>query len=339
MNRFALSLASLTVVLSAAPHARAISCGESTACSWPSTAALSVSNDKWSAISGSTTTANPGIYAKNTSSTAGAGEGIRGDSSLGVGVHGVSSGDGYTGAGVLGNGLTGATGVYGRSVNGFGIIGVSDNAVGIKGQAIGSSFAVQGFLTGTTGTGAAIYGSSNAISTAFAGYFQGNLKYTGQLIGPNSDARLKKNINSIQGALEQVLSLHGVTFEWKDPAAHTGAGTHWGFIAQDVEKTFPSWVTADQDGFKIIDTSGFDSVMVESIKTLNTKLTASVSENHALQAKVSKLEARLDALEGKRKPTAAAMGFDTSSPGFFALGIGVAALAMSRRKRGDKEAT
>ena len=36
----------------------------------------------------------------------------------------------------------------------------------------------------------------------------------------SSDARLKKNIRVIPGALDKILQLRGVTFEWKEPEKH-----------------------------------------------------------------------------------------------------------------------
>jgi hypothetical protein len=59
----------------------------------------------------------------------------------------------------------------------------------------------------------------------------------------SSDERLKQNINRIDGrqALNKLLQLQGVTFDWINPQQHAQeAGT--GVVAQQVEAVFPEWV-------------------------------------------------------------------------------------------------
>src|SRR5205085_1336888 len=66
-----------------------------------------------------------------------------------------------------------------------------------------------------------------------------------------SDARLKKNIAPLDGALDRLLQLRSVTFEYKDPAATQQLpGRRTGFIAQEVEGVFPEWVGEQADGMK-----------------------------------------------------------------------------------------
>src|SRR5687768_5367909 len=62
-----------------------------------------------------------------------------------------------------------------------------------------------------------------------------------------SDVRLKRNVSTLEGSLDKLLKLRGVTFEWKDPAKHVGRfGVQTGFIAQEVEKVFPDWVDTNR---------------------------------------------------------------------------------------------
>jgi hypothetical protein len=53
-----------------------------------------------------------------------------------------------------------------------------------------------------------------------------------------SDRTLKTNINTINNALDKVMHLRGVTYEWKDKAMG-GDGLKIGFIAQEVEQVLP----------------------------------------------------------------------------------------------------
>jgi hypothetical protein len=195
---------------------------------------------------------------------------------------------------------------------------------GVRGVFFKSDGNVGSGVFGQSGSkdGFGVYGKS-ASTGGYAGFFEGDLGYTGSF-GKASDARLKKNIKPIDSAMDKVLRLHGVTYEWIDPDKHSGPGTQWGFIAQDVQKAFPNWVKEGHDGYKTVDTTGVDSLLVESVRTLN-------DENHALRADLAKLEKRLDAFEGGKHPLSA--GFGASGFGYFGLGVAATALVLSRRKR------
>ena len=89
------------------------------------------------------------------------------------------------------------------------------------------------------------------------------------------DERFKKNITPLTGAVDQLLRLKGVTFEWKEPEQHGGAtGSQMGFIAQEVEKVYPSWVRTGQDGFKALSVAQVEALEVESIRELKIRLDA-----------------------------------------------------------------
>lgn len=59
----------------------------------------------------------------------------------------------------------------------------------------------------------------------------------------SSDERLKTNIKDLDGkeALEKLMQLRGVTYEWINPEIHS-YGTRMGLIAQELENVFPEWV-------------------------------------------------------------------------------------------------
>lgn len=63
-----------------------------------------------------------------------------------------------------------------------------------------------------------------------------------------SDKSLKKNIQSIDSGLKQVLALRPVSWHWKSPKP--GKSTEHGFVAQEVEKVLPDLVYLDswEDG-------------------------------------------------------------------------------------------
>ena len=81
-----------------------------------------------------------------------------------------------------------------------------------------------------------------------------------------SDARLKTNVVTIDGALEKCARMRGVTFEY---AADRGT-VHVGLIAQEVAAVFPSLVT-EIDGFQRVDYSKLVGVLIEAVKELKDR--------------------------------------------------------------------
>jgi hypothetical protein len=88
----------------------------------------------------------------------------------------------------------------------------------------------------------------------------------------SSDARLKKNIRTLTGALDKLLALRGVSFEYIDPKMiHELSGERMGLIAQEVEKVFPDWVETGADGFKRVTVRGLEALVVEALRQLHAE--------------------------------------------------------------------
>lgn len=257
--------------------------------------------------------------------------GVRGDGGL-YGVYGGA--DGISSYGVYGR-STGSQGtaVYGESTSWDGIYGTTGGAgrSGVWGNNTHNSAGSAGVFGTMTpaGIGVAVWGRNNSTATgAWAGYFEGKLKVTGQAVCPScsgglwssteSDARLKTEVIPLADGLDRVMRLRAVSFRWKDPDAHGGeAGLQRGFIAQEVEKVLPEWVSVNEKGMKTVNYNGIDALLVDSVHSLK-------SENDALRDRVM-------ALEGKRPVSAA--GF-LSGNGLLGLGLMVlgAAIIVSRRR-------
>lgn len=110
-----------------------------------------------------------------------------------------------------------------------------------------------------------------------------------------SDARLKRDIEPLQGALDTLLRLRGVTYRWNDPSQHDAdESAHMGFIAQEVEPVIPQWVHTDDDGIKSLAPDGVDALVVEALRELRREKDAQLD---ALRAENGELRARLAALE------------------------------------------
>lgn len=87
---------------------------------------------------------------------------------------------------------------------------------------------------------------------------------SGNIIRDPSDIRLKTNINDIDGALDKLLALHGVSYQWKD-TARFGTQTEIGFIAQEVDPILPEVVRKGGDYWSI-NTRNILAVVVEGFK-------------------------------------------------------------------------
>ena len=84
-----------------------------------------------------------------------------------------------------------------------------------------------------------------------------------------SDVRLKKNIRPLDGALDKLLALHGVTFEYLDPEKiHELSGERMGLLAQEVENVFPDWVETAPDGYKRVTVRGLEALLIEGLRQL-----------------------------------------------------------------------
>ena len=128
------------------------------------------------------------------------------------------------------------------------------------------------------------YNSATKLQTTSTG-----VTVTGSL-NATSDIRYKKNIETIDGALEKVKSLRGVTFDWDIDAFPVDENTKkpkfteraTGVIAQDVEKVLPEAVSENEEtGFKNVAYGNMVGLLIEAIKEQQTQidaLTAQVEE-------------------------------------------------------------
>ncbi|MBI5103195.1 MAG: tail fiber domain-containing protein [Nitrospirae bacterium] len=85
----------------------------------------------------------------------------------------------------------------------------------------------------------------------------------------SSDEKFKKNILQVDNALEKVLSLDGVSYEWKtDEYKEKGFpdGRHYGFIAQDIEKVLPEVIRDGPEDEKAVAYAEIIPVLIEAIK-------------------------------------------------------------------------
>lgn len=142
-----------------------------------------------------------------------------------------------------------------------------------------------------------------------------------------SDIRWKENVADIDSALDAILQLRGVTFDWNTTDYPDNGFTdarQVGFIAQEVEEIIPELVSTGEDGYKALAYDRMSAYLVEAVKELAEQKNAEIAaleveletvtvgletvqvENAVLEAKnaeleetVSELEARLEEIEKK----------------------------------------
>lgn len=130
-----------------------------------------------------------------------------------------------------------------------------------------------------------------------------------------SDGRFKKNVTELTDALDLVMQLRGVTFDWKreDFADHQfAAGRQVGFIAQEVERVLPQVVSQGSDGYLSVDYGRLMPALVEAVKELKREQDG---EMKSLRAENADLKARLDRLEALMGTATALTKAGTSGPG------------------------
>ena len=90
----------------------------------------------------------------------------------------------------------------------------------------------------------------------------------GNVVDQASDIKLKENINTIENALNKVLSLRGVTYNWKDKEKG-GTALKIGFIAQEVSSTVPELAYYNSNGdYMGVHYKDVTALLVEAIKEL-----------------------------------------------------------------------
>ena len=80
---------------------------------------------------------------------------------------------------------------------------------------------------------------------------------------------LKTDIKPIESALEKVLTLNGVTYEWRVkefPQMNFDNKRHVGVLAQEVEAVLPEAVETGEDGYKSVKYSEITPLLIEAMK-------------------------------------------------------------------------
>ena len=182
----------------------------------------------------------------------------------GRGVYGIASNTSATNYGgyFVANGSAGR-GVYGYASN----IGDATNFGGEFAASGSSGRGVYGYASGTSGIG--VYGFASGSSGM--GVYATGITYDFYAGGPGtnygyaSSIRWKKNIEEIPDALDKVLNIRGVYFDWDE---EHGGQHDMGFIAEEVGEQIPEIVSYEVDGEYAtgMDYGAITPMLVQAIK-------------------------------------------------------------------------
>jgi hypothetical protein len=198
------------------------------------------------------------------------------------------------------NAIEGITSYNGTAFSPAGVFGL-----GIDLSLTHGAVGVRGTVNGRDGTG--VYGTrQNGAGAGWGGLFLADLGYTG-FFGNVSDRRLKKNILPIDNALDIVLKLNPVTYNFdleKYPYMGLNTEKEYGFIAQEVREILPE-ITREKNlplnGTKEVKPNQpikneSESFLILDYTRIIPILTKAIKEQ---QTTINKQNERLDAQEKK----------------------------------------
>jgi hypothetical protein len=96
----------------------------------------------------------------------------------------------------------------------------------------------------------------------------GTINASGDVTG-FSDARVKRNFQVIDNALDKVLSIQGYTFSRDGEPDEV---RHAGVIAQEIQKVLPEVVYTNTNGTMSVAYGNITALLVQAIHELNAKL-------------------------------------------------------------------
>jgi hypothetical protein len=115
-----------------------------------------------------------------------------------------------------------------------------------------------------------------------------NGKIKTSAINETSDRRYKKDIVSIENALDKVRNLEGVMYNWRlDEFPDFADSTlQMGLIAQEVEKVVPELVETDHEGYKSVEYSHLVALLIEAVKEQQKQIENKDATINSLKAEV-----------------------------------------------------
>ena len=216
---------------------------------------------------------------------------------IGTGLSGTS----YNGSGAVTIANTGVTSaVAGTAISVSGATGaVTITNTGVTSNVAGTGVSVSGATGAVTisigqavGTGANVQFNSLGVGTAGSAT-AGEIRATNDITAfYSSDERLKENITLIENPIEKLMSIDGVTFNWKEgfDEVHSHKGADTGVIAQQIEAIgLPEVVTTRENGFKAVKYEKLNALLIEGFKQQQVLIQSQQTQIDELKTLVNQL--------------------------------------------------
>jgi len=194
-------------------------------------------------------------------------------------------------------------GVEGRATttNGTGVFGYSEMSIGglfQTGNTLGYALKSDGnFLTTTNARIDGNTGMGGNWDNGFRLYVYGSAYATG--MWQSSDANLKTDIKPINSALNKVMQLRGVQYEWIDKNLF-GTDRSVGFLAQELKEVFPELVKQTENGYAV-QYGPLTAVLVEAVKEMNMQNESLKMENERLSEEIKELREMILQIQSQLK--------------------------------------
>lgn len=111
-----------------------------------------------------------------------------------------------------------------------------------------------------------------------------------------SDERFKKDIETLENVSDKINSLNPVTYvlKWDEfPERSFDKKIKYGFIAQEIEKIFPDFVSEDEQGYKRVSYVSLVPVLVKGYQEQQYKIERLQIENKELNQRLEELEKKV----------------------------------------------
>jgi len=139
----------------------------------------------------------------------------------------------------------------------------------------------------TNGAGYTTYSANQTLDNTSNVHFEGlmvgqttgatanTIRCVGDIVAYySSDAQFKDNVTQLEGALDKVKQIRGVSFDWNDKQ-DVYEGHDIGVIAQEVEAVYPELVHyREHNDSKAVDYVKLTAVLIEAVKELSAKVDA-----------------------------------------------------------------
>ena len=123
-----------------------------------------------------------------------------------------------------------------------------------------------------------------------------------------SDVRTKTNIKTLEGSLDKIMQVRGVSYTRKSGTQSEMSKVRTGVIAQEIELILPDLVSdEDAEGYKGVSYSKFGPILIEALKELKAEKDSEInaikaeydSKLASQNAQIQALTQRIEALENR----------------------------------------